>query len=238
MQLVSTTTRRFRFLPIVADSFDPCLVPVLADLHRLLTLTVHSYRRTRVLRFDLNAAAFHPGWADDSLLQRFMGSYHEFLAWLGVENQYVWIREDRPDGRFAYRMVFMLNAAGLDTTSELLDGAYRSWYQAAGPSALFDPCCAKTHRFPLGNGMVVDVNEADWEDAFRYAFRWASCISLAHGVGIQPFGARPFGCSIPASPAGFHAPPDPSRMTSFTDPLPPHFGRADQSPGSPDPSRP
>jgi hypothetical protein len=200
MQFLATTTeRRFRLLPIAADPLNPCVVPVLADLHRLLALAVHSRPRTRVLRFDLNAAPFQCGHADESLLQGFMRGYGLFLAERGIDRQYAWTRSDRMDGSFAYRMVFMLDASGPDTTPELLDGGCRCWAFAAGPSALFDPCCDKTYRFPMGNGVLVDTSEPDWEDARRYAFRWSSCISLAQGVGLQPFGARPFGCSIPAT---------------------------------------
>jgi len=196
MQLATTSDRRFRFLPIAGDAHNPCLLQVLADLHRLLT--VHSYRRTRVLRFDLILHCPQSNQIDNACLGLFMHGYWEFLSGLGIERQYVWTRSDCLDGSFAYRMVFMLDADGMDTAPELLEAACRCWHEATGMSGSFDPCCTKTYRFPIGNGIVINTDEADWGDAFAYAFRWASCISLAHGVGLQPFGIRPFGCSIPA----------------------------------------
>ena len=100
-----------------------------------------------------------------------MSGYNQFLVESGTGRQYVWARSDCLDGSFAYRMVFMLDANGMDTTAELLDGARRCWHDATGPSGWFDPCCTRTYRFPIGNGIVIDMNEADWVDAFRYSFR-------------------------------------------------------------------
>jgi hypothetical protein len=57
MQLATTIGREFRLMPVVADVLNPCLVTILADLHRLLALAVHSQPRTRVLRFVLHAGS-------------------------------------------------------------------------------------------------------------------------------------------------------------------------------------
>jgi hypothetical protein len=197
MQLVSTTVRHFRLLPTVASLIDPCLMPILADLHRLLML--HSYRRTRVLRFDLILHRPQPQQVDNTCLGLFMHHYRQFLDQRVSGMQYLWVRSDQPGIGTAYRLVFLLDAAESCGTPELLEAACRCWHEATGMSGSFDPCCTKTYRFPIGNGIVINTDEADWGDAFAYAFRWASCISLAHGVGLQPFGIRPFGCSIPAS---------------------------------------
>jgi hypothetical protein len=37
-----------------------------------------------------------------------MREYNQFLAWRGIDRQYVWARSDPQNGSFAYRMVFWI----------------------------------------------------------------------------------------------------------------------------------
>lgn len=198
-----TTAPLFQGHPIQAYPERSCRTDILERIHQLFEHALAAHGRVMFVRFDLTFPENRPYPGDNGVLQQFLDSFKQHCRRSGLVADYLWVRErneDRPNHH--YHLFLLLGGRIPRYFRPVLRHVERFWGLALGAdsaSGLVDYCDRPTREYPLGNGIVVDREAADYSDMVRYCYYWASYLAKTSTKGNRPARVREFGSSRPSS---------------------------------------
>ena len=161
------------------------------------------FSRVLFFRFDLRIPQDFPHEVhDNQILSIFLNSFTTYLNRLGIEHQYLWVREQQTSVHPHYHLIFLLNGNLTYNPHRHLNRAERLWSNLFNSTnetenrGLLHRCNRRADGSPQSNHIRLQRGSATYLDDIERCLLWAKYLSKENSKGLAPRHVHEWGASL------------------------------------------
>jgi hypothetical protein len=174
-----------------------CYEDILTTIQSLQCYMLKRFSRVLWIRLDVTfpAICFYPD--ENDLFTGMMANLIKNLKRQGLSPCYVWCREQGQSHNPHYHLFLMLDGSKIRSPYIVFEKTRELWASALNihnEAGLIDECRRKNDE-GLGNAIMLDRNDPNYQQLVDYAFYRASYLAKEKTKGNSPYKVREFGSS-------------------------------------------